>query len=94
MCHPLIIICQQAPESLKNKKYSTKSDIWTFGIVLSEIINREEPHKEIEDVIDVAVQIRTNYLTPQIPDVVPPIISDIMRQCWAPDPDDRPVSHH
>jgi serine/threonine protein kinase len=79
-----------APESLKNKKYSTKSDVWTFGIVLSEILNREEPHKGTEDVIEVAVQIRTNFLTPQIPDDVPSVVSDIMKECWAPIPEDRP----
>jgi predicted Ser/Thr protein kinase len=79
-----------APESLKNKKYSTKSDVWTFGIVLSEILNREEPHKGTVDVIEVAVQIRTNFLTPQIPDDVPSVVSDIMKECWAPIPEDRP----
>jgi hypothetical protein len=59
--------------------------------VLSEILNREEPHKGTEDVIEVAVQIRTNFLTPQIPDDVPSVVSDIMKECWAPIPEDRPV---
>jgi len=59
--------------------------------VISEIINREEPHKEIEDVIEVAIAIRNDFKTPKIQADTPELLQDIMKQCWAINPEDRPV---
>jgi len=39
-----------APESLLYKKYSAKSDIWSYGITLWEIISRKEPYPELDNV--------------------------------------------
>jgi serine/threonine protein kinase len=33
-----------SPESLKNRSYSYKSDVWSWAVLVSEIINREEPY--------------------------------------------------
>jgi predicted Ser/Thr protein kinase len=79
-----------APESIKSKVYSTKSDVWSFGVVISEILNREEPHKEIEDVIEVAIAIRNELKTPKIEESAPELLKEIMRLCWAINPDERP----
>lgn len=37
-----------SPESISNKIYSTKSDIWGFGVVLFEIATKSEPHPQLE----------------------------------------------
>ena len=34
-----------APEALVQKKYSTKSDVWSFGVTVVEILSQEEPYK-------------------------------------------------
>ncbi len=59
--------------------------------MISEILNREEPHKEIEDVIEVAIAIRNDLKTPKISEDAPELFKDIMKQCWAINPDERPV---
>jgi serine/threonine protein kinase len=46
----------KAPEALTHE-YSTKTDIWSYGIVLSEITSRTEPHTEV-DPLKIALQIR------------------------------------
>jgi serine/threonine protein kinase len=50
-------VCWMAPESISRKNYSKKSDVWTFGIVVYEIVAQCEPHKDM-DLVEVAVQIR------------------------------------
>jgi serine/threonine protein kinase len=81
----------QAPESVLDMSYSYKSDVWTFGIVVSEIVNGHEPH-EGENQLNVAMQIRDEGYTPPIPDDCDPVLRELMQMCWRVNPDDRPVS--
>lgn len=47
----LFVVMQwMAPESLVDKKYSAKSDVWAFGVTLWEILAREEPYPELDNV--------------------------------------------
>jgi hypothetical protein len=54
-------------------------------------LNREEPHKEIEDVLEVAMAIRNEKRTPKVPEDVPDIFKEVIKLCWADDPSERPV---
>jgi Eph receptor A1 len=78
-----------APESLAQKIYSKKSDVWSFGIVVYEIVAECEPHKD-RDTIEVALEIRDRHLTPKIPSPCPPILREVMQHCWQADPNQRP----
>jgi predicted Ser/Thr protein kinase len=79
-----------APESVLDMSYSYKSDVWTFGIVVSEIVNGHEPH-EGENQLNVAMQIRDEGYTPPIPDDCDPVLRELMQMCWRVNPDDRPT---
>jgi predicted Ser/Thr protein kinase len=79
-----------APESLANRVYSKKSDVWTFGIVVWDIVARREPHTDI-DLLDIGPLIRDKGYTPQIPEDCPPILREIMELCWKRHPDERPT---
>ena len=48
-----------SPESLKEKKYSKYSDIWSFGIVLWEIMKGKEPFEELNNV-EAAIKVIEN----------------------------------
>jgi predicted Ser/Thr protein kinase len=78
-----------APESLANQTYSTKTDVWTFGIVVYEIVARQEPHID-GDALLIAAKIRDEHLTPVIPKDCPEILREIMQSCWQADPEARP----
>jgi phosphate/sulfate permease len=80
-----------APESLCDQSYSTKSDVWTFGVVLYEITARQEPHIT-ESLLTVGTKIRDEGFTPLIPEDCPPLLQEIMQMCWRKNPTDRPVS--
>jgi serine/threonine protein kinase len=77
-----------APEALSEEKFSSYTDMWSFGIVVWEIITRDTPHKDM-DISECTVLIRDSYLTPPIPTEINTILSDILNQCWYPDAEMR-----
>jgi predicted Ser/Thr protein kinase len=82
-------ICWMAPESLAYRNYSKKSDVWTFGIVVYEIVAQCEPHKD-QDLFVVGTRIRDEGLTPTIPTDCPPKLRELMQICWQMQPEQRP----
>jgi tRNA A-37 threonylcarbamoyl transferase component Bud32 len=78
-----------APEALGKQLYSTKSDVWTFGLVLYEIVARQEPHAS-DDLFNVGLKIRDEGYTPEVPKTCPPVLHQIMQMCWKVDPEQRP----
>jgi len=79
-----------APESIANKVYSQKSDVWSFGIVVWEIVAESLPYQD-EDLVDVLVQIRDKARTPKIPEECPPLLRELMELCWKRQPEERPT---
>jgi serine/threonine protein kinase len=79
-----------APESIRKREYSEKSDVWSFGIVVWEIIYKDIPHSKLE-IFEAALKIRDEKLTPEITPQSPPMLTKLMQSCWAQDPTDRPT---
>jgi serine/threonine protein kinase len=82
-----------APESISQRTYSKQSDVWTFGIVVWEIIAQKEPHLAVNPV-DIGRLIRDQNLTPKIPEDCPQKLQEIMTLCWKRDPNERPSIEH
>ncbi|XP_063442523.1 macrophage-stimulating protein receptor-like [Mytilus trossulus] len=81
-----------APESLKNGIYSTQSDIWSFGVVVWEIMARgSAPYCDIND-FDMRNYLQSGERLKRT-DFCPPLLYDLMLRCWESDPDDRPTFH-
>jgi len=78
-----------APESLLEKKYSAKSDCWSFGVTLWEILTRKEPYETLDNV-QAASQVMHNGLKPRPPENCPPNIAKLMDSCFEVDPKQRP----
>ncbi|XP_065833056.1 ephrin type-A receptor 4-A-like isoform X2 [Oscarella lobularis] len=78
-----------SPEALNFRKYSTASDVWSFGIVLYEIWSLGErpygfmPNSEVQELLD------AGYRLPPPPGC-PRSIYHLMISCWNPEYHDRP----
>jgi len=71
-----------APESLKLKQYSEKSDVWSFGVTCWEIINQQEPYPN-QDPYLVSVQVLTEKKFPSLPPKSEyPSIHKLMASCF------------
>lgn len=78
-----------APEVLTKREYYPASDVWSYGIVLWEMINPTlYPFHQFED-YEVGARIKDGG-RPDIPLVYPPTVQKIMLACFQRKPEKRP----
>jgi len=77
-----------APESIFEHSYSIKSDVFSFAVVLYEIISQESPWKDVGPMQ--AVRNVLNGIRMAIPRNCPASIKKLMEKCWAQNPEERP----
>nr|CAD7405367.1 unnamed protein product [Timema cristinae] len=81
-----------APEALKHGKFSNKSDMWSFGILLWEIYSfGRVPYPRIP-LADVVKHVEKGYKM-EAPEGCPSEVYEMMRQAWDLQPDRRPSFH-
>lgn len=80
-----------APEALKLKEFTTKSDVWAFGILMFEVIEKGPSPYPGMDNASVYPEISRGYRMPQkIMPHCPDKLYQLMLQCWDGNAKDRP----
>ncbi|KAJ8405765.1 hypothetical protein AAFF_G00312020 [Aldrovandia affinis] len=78
-----------APEVIKSSTFSKGSDVWSYGVLLWELLTGEVPYRGI-DGLAVAYGVAVNKLTLPIPSTCPEPFAHLMAECWDQDPHHRP----
>ncbi|XP_024894841.1 mitogen-activated protein kinase kinase kinase 21 isoform X2 [Pteropus alecto] len=78
-----------APEVIRSSLFSKGSDIWSYGVLLWELLTGEVPYRGI-DGLAVAYGVAVNKLTLPIPSTCPEPFARLMKGCWQQDPHIRP----
>jgi len=78
-----------APESIKDQIYSTKSDVFSYGVVLYEIVSRKDPWHDVA-VKTAAIRVVSGERM-KIPEDCHPVLSTLMIMCWQKKPKSRPT---
>jgi serine/threonine protein kinase len=80
-----------APEVLNKKPYTQKSDIYSFGILMSETSTHQQPFKDQPHDIDLAFKI-CGGLRPSFSDNTPKCYIELAHKCTDADPEKRPTA--
>ncbi|KAK7401752.1 hypothetical protein VNO78_13477 [Psophocarpus tetragonolobus] len=82
-----------APEMIKGKRYGRKVDVYSFGLILWELVDGKLPFQDMGPV-QVAVAVADRNSRPIIPPHCPHVLGDLILQCWAFKPQQRPQFSH
>src|SRR5579859_6128994 len=80
-----------APEVLRGKNYTQASDIYSFGIIIYEVINGLPPYYDLANDEYLGLKI-CQGLRPKFDIKVPQLLEDIFKQCVDADPSKRPTA--
>eukprot|EP01087_Luapelamoeba_hula_P003949 TRINITY_DN138_c0_g2_i1.p1 TRINITY_DN138_c0_g2~~TRINITY_DN138_c0_g2_i1.p1 ORF type:complete len:1696 (-),score=223.93 TRINITY_DN138_c0_g2_i1:132-5219(-) len=80
--------CWTAPEIIQGKKYSEKADVYSFGIILWEILTRQVPYKG-HNYMNVSLDV-VNGVRPKLPGNTPKDFAQLITRCWSGEHKKRP----
>ncbi|XP_010247203.1 PREDICTED: serine/threonine-protein kinase HT1 [Nelumbo nucifera] len=78
-----------APEMIQHRPYTQKVDVYSFGIVLWELITGMLPFQNMT-AVQAAFAVVNKGVRPIIPNDCLPVLSEIMTRCWDANPEVRP----
>ncbi|XP_055602513.1 mitogen-activated protein kinase kinase kinase 13 isoform X2 [Uranotaenia lowii] len=82
-------VAWMAPEVIRNEPCNEKVDIWSYGVVLWELLTGEVPYKNV-DSSQIIFGVGSNSLYLPIPSSCPEGFKLLIKQCWSPKPRNRP----
>ncbi|KAL3363515.1 hypothetical protein AABB24_012671, partial [Solanum stoloniferum] len=78
-----------APEMIQHRPYTQKVDVYSFGIVLWELLTGMLPFQNMT-AVQAAFAVVNKGVRPTIPSDCLPVLAEIMTCCWDGNPDNRP----
>ncbi|XP_051708377.2 macrophage-stimulating protein receptor isoform X3 [Oryctolagus cuniculus] len=87
--HARLPVKWMALESLQTYRFTTKSDVWSFGVLLWELLTRGAPPYPHIDPFDLPSFLAQGRRLPQ-PEYCPDSLYLVMQRCWEADPAARP----
>ncbi|CAG8672626.1 5524_t:CDS:1, partial [Paraglomus occultum] len=82
-----------APEVLKGGYYSPASDVYAFAIIAYELFAQRYPYSELDlSDEDLAIAVCRGE-RPKLDELkIPQLLKDLIKKCWAVDPEQRPTA--
>ncbi|XP_030521396.1 serine/threonine-protein kinase STY8-like isoform X2 [Rhodamnia argentea] len=78
-----------APEVINHQPYDEKADVFSFAVVLWELITAKIPYENLTP-LQAALGVRQG-LRPELPENAHPKLLEVMQRCWEAEPGKRPA---
>ncbi|KAL1215601.1 Serine/threonine-protein kinase STY17 [Cardamine amara subsp. amara] len=78
-----------APEVIEHKPYDHRADVFSYAIVLWELLTGEVPYSHLTP-LQAAVGVVQKGLRPNIPKQTLPKLTELLEKCWQQEPAQRP----
>ncbi|XP_060526448.1 serine/threonine-protein kinase mos [Cylas formicarius] len=85
-------IVYTAPEILLGRLPSTKSDVYSLGLILWQIKYRKNPFDGVDNNQTIIYNVVKSLMKPFENAKCADVVSDILMKCWNTDPNDRPTT--
>lgn len=83
-------VTHMPPELFKEERLTAASDVYSFGIVMWELVSKESPLEGVPPVLIIKKIIYDNW-RPTFMEGIPDCYTALARRCWAEDSLQRPV---
>ena len=84
-----------APELFNDEpQYSIYSDVYSFAMVVFEVVQEEMPFKEVKNLFTIGTKIQKGdrpKVTKPLDDSILKGLVEVMKKCWVESPKDRPT---
>eukprot|EP01132_Coremiostelium_polycephalum_P005280 gene5280-6573_t len=82
----------ESPECLAgDSSYTSAADVYSYGMLLYELVTGEEPYPEIQSIVDLVRTVYEKKLKPKIPSSTPHFLSSLIKDCLSYTPKKRPT---
>ena len=80
-----------APEVLRGSQYTKAADIYSFGIIMNELMSEEIPYHDIphDQILTFGI---CKGLRPKISEDTPKLLADLIMKCWDAKAENRPTA--
>src|ERR1043166_8312566 len=85
------IIPYVAPETFRGQKYTDKSDIYSFGMIMWELMTGRRPFWDQNHDSNLIIEICDGFRPPIVTNA-PEGYIELMQECWYSDPNKRPLA--
>src|SRR6266540_2224219 len=87
------ILSYMAPEILQGKEYTTASDIYSFGMIMWELMTGRMPFWDQKYDVELIIKICKDFRPPIVTNA-PIGYVELMQECWNSDPNKRPTANY
>jgi len=85
-----------SPEALLGKELTPRTDVYSFGMILWELLTGQSPYEslEVENFEELIEEICVKNTREKIPSDCPSTLKKLISSCWKPNPEERPDFLH